>query len=118
MRCRWTDMNALHYAVYFDSPEVIEVLADHNPSLVMSVCSEFNGGNGLHIAANNMALSSAQVLVSVIDASAIPYSRIFSRSKYSRLAVLVHFVENNFVDHCNGWFRNWTILTQVIGSQS
>ncbi len=58
-------MNALHYAVYFDSPEVIEVLADHNPSLVMSVCSEFNGGNGLHIAASNMALSSARVLVSM-----------------------------------------------------
>lgn len=64
MRCRWTDMNALHYAVFFDSPEVVEALADHNPSLVMSVCSEFNSGNGLHIAAANLSLSAAKVLVS------------------------------------------------------
>ena len=58
-------MNALHYAVYFDSPEVIETLADHNPSLVMSVSSEFNSGNGLHIAASNVALDAAKVLVSL-----------------------------------------------------
>ncbi len=57
-------MNALHYATYFDCPEVIESLADHNPSLVMSICSEFNGGNGLHIVASNFALSAAKVLVS------------------------------------------------------
>ncbi|XP_064382519.1 CAP-Gly domain-containing linker protein 4-like isoform X2 [Halichondria panicea] len=63
MRCRWTDMNALHYATYFDCPEVIESLADHNPSLVMSICSEFNGGNGLHIAASNFALSATKVLI-------------------------------------------------------
>ena len=59
-------MNALHYAVFFDSPKVIEALADHNPSLVMSVCSEFNSGNSLHIAAANLSLSAAKVLVSQI----------------------------------------------------
>lgn len=57
-------MNALHYAVFFDSPEVVEILADHNPSLVMSVCSEFSHGNGLHIAASNLSLDAAKVLVS------------------------------------------------------
>lgn len=64
LRCKWTDMNALHYAVYFDSPEVVEVLADHNPSLVMSVSSEFSTGNGLHIAASNLSLDSADVRTS------------------------------------------------------
>ncbi len=29
----------------------------------------------------------------------------FREANISRLAVLVHFAENNFVDHCNGWFR-------------
>ncbi len=28
----------------------------------------------------------------------------FREANISRLAVLVHFAENIFVDHCNGWF--------------
>ncbi len=31
----------------------------------------------------------------------IPYAGYFRRASISRLAVLVHFAENNFVDHCN-----------------
>ena len=31
IRCHWTDMNALHYAVYFDCDEVVEQLCEHNP---------------------------------------------------------------------------------------
>ena len=31
LRCRWTSMNALHYAVFFDVPEIIETLLDHKP---------------------------------------------------------------------------------------
>ena len=59
-------MNALHYAVFFDSSEVVEALAEHNPSLVMSVCSEFNDGNCLHIAAANLSLEAAKVAVSML----------------------------------------------------
>jgi CAP-Gly domain-containing linker protein 3/4 len=63
-RCRWTDMNALHYAVYFDAAEIVQVLAEQTPSLVMSTCSEFSHGTGLHMAATNLSLEAAKVLVS------------------------------------------------------
>ena len=63
-KCRWTDMNALHYAVYFNAWEIVRVLAEQNPSLVMSTCSEFNNGTSLHVAAANLSLESSKVLVS------------------------------------------------------
>lgn len=66
MRCRWTNMNAMHYAVFFDAPEVVEALAEQTPSLVMGACSEFNNGNSLHIAAANLSLESAKILVSYV----------------------------------------------------
>eukprot|EP00731_Ephydatia_muelleri_P037215 Em0420g1a len=67
MRCRWTNMNSLHYAVYFDVAQV----ADCWPltpldALVQSTCSEFNGGNALHIAAANLSLQSVRVLRSPV----------------------------------------------------
>ena len=31
LRCRWTNMNALHYAAFFDVPEIINILAKQNP---------------------------------------------------------------------------------------
>ena len=58
-------MNALHYAVYFDSAEIVRVLAEQNPSLVMSSCTEFSNGTPLHLAAANLSLEAAKVLVSV-----------------------------------------------------
>ena len=64
MRCRWTNMNAMHYAVFFDAPEVVDALAEQTPSLVMGACSEFSNGNSLHIAAANLSLESAKILVS------------------------------------------------------
>ena len=64
LRCRWTDMNAMHYAVYFDAAETVRVLAEQNPSLVMSTCSELSNGNCLHLAAANLSLEAGKVLVS------------------------------------------------------
>ncbi len=58
-------MNALHYAVYFDTPEIVRVLVEHNPSLVMSTCSEFSNGTGLHLAATNLSLGAGKILVSL-----------------------------------------------------
>ena len=57
-------MNAMHYAVYFNAAEIVQVLAEQTASLVMSTCSEFSNGTGLHMAATNLALDSAKVLVS------------------------------------------------------
>ena len=31
LKCHWTDMNALHYAVFFDCAQVVELLIEHNP---------------------------------------------------------------------------------------
>ena len=31
LRCKWTNMNALHYAVFFDVPEIVETLLEHKP---------------------------------------------------------------------------------------
>ena len=58
-------MNAMHYAVFFDAPEVVDALAEQTPSLVMGACSEFSNGNSLHIAAANLSLESAKILVSL-----------------------------------------------------
>jgi len=62
-RCRWTNMNALHYAAFFDIPEVVNVLARHNPALIGTTCSEFAGGSALHIAAANLSLRATKTLV-------------------------------------------------------
>lgn len=64
MKCRWTDMNALHYAVYFDAAEIVRVLVEHDPSLVMSTCSEYSNGTCLHVAAASLSLEVGKVLVS------------------------------------------------------
>lgn len=57
-------MNPMHYAVYFDAPEIVRVLAEKNPLLVMSTCLEFNNGTCLHLAAANLSLEAAKMLVS------------------------------------------------------
>jgi len=68
-------MNAMHYAVYFDAAEIVTVLAEQNPSLVMSTCSEFSNGSSLHLAATNLCLDSAKVLVSGYRMRSILFSR-------------------------------------------
>jgi CAP-Gly domain-containing linker protein 3/4 len=34
LKCHWTDMNPLHYAVYFDCPEVVELFCQYNTGTV------------------------------------------------------------------------------------
>lgn len=63
LKCHWTDMNALHYSVFFDCDEVVDQLCEHNPALVNSVCSQLDGGNSLHIAGSNLCLKSAKILL-------------------------------------------------------
>ncbi|XP_078413363.1 CAP-Gly domain-containing linker protein 4-like isoform X2 [Cetorhinus maximus] len=64
LRSRWTNMNALHYAAYFDVPELIRVvLKDANAGEVDATCSDFNFGTSLHIAASNLCLSSVKCLL-------------------------------------------------------
>uniref|UniRef100_UPI00398E4A3A CAP-Gly domain-containing linker protein 4-like isoform X2 n=1 Tax=Pristiophorus japonicus TaxID=55135 RepID=UPI00398E4A3A len=64
LRSRWTNMNALHYAAYFDVPELIRVvLKDANAGAVDATCSDFDFGTSLHIAASNLCLSAVKCLL-------------------------------------------------------
>ncbi|XP_071212933.1 CAP-Gly domain-containing linker protein 3-like isoform X1 [Salvelinus alpinus] len=64
LRSRWTNMNALHYAAYFDVPELIRILLKASkPRVLNSTCSDFHHGTALHIAASNLCLGSVQCLL-------------------------------------------------------
>ncbi|OQR74379.1 CAP-Gly domain-containing linker protein 4-like [Tropilaelaps mercedesae] len=64
LRCRWTDMTALHYAVFFDVPNVVEILLKAGKrSDVEATSNDFEGGTSLHIAAANLNVESAKLLV-------------------------------------------------------
>ncbi|KAM6931761.1 CAP-Gly domain-containing linker protein 3 [Lycodopsis pacificus] len=64
LRSRWTNMNALHYAAYFDVPELIRVLLKAtNPRVLNSTCSDFHYGTALHIAASNLCLGAVKCLL-------------------------------------------------------
>ncbi|KAB1266964.1 CAP-Gly domain-containing linker protein 4 [Camelus dromedarius] len=73
LRSRWTNMNALHYAAYFDVPELIRViLKTSKPKgkyykitirYVDATCSDFNFGTALHIAAYNLCASTVKCLL-------------------------------------------------------
>ncbi|XP_047248082.1 CAP-Gly domain-containing linker protein 3 isoform X1 [Girardinichthys multiradiatus] len=64
LRSRWTNMNALHYAAYFDVPELIRVLLKASkPRVLNSTCSDFHYGTALHIAASNLCLSAVKCLL-------------------------------------------------------
>uniref|UniRef100_A0A8C3VNP6 CAP-Gly domain containing linker protein 3 n=1 Tax=Catagonus wagneri TaxID=51154 RepID=A0A8C3VNP6_9CETA len=64
LRSRWTNMNALHYAAYFDVPDLVRVLLKGTrPRVVNSTCSDFNHGSALHIAASNLCLGAAKCLL-------------------------------------------------------
>ncbi|XP_022690404.1 CAP-Gly domain-containing linker protein 3-like isoform X4 [Varroa jacobsoni] len=64
LRCRWTDMTALHYAVFFDVPNVVEILLKAGKrSDLEATSNDFEGGTSLHIAAANLNVESAKLLV-------------------------------------------------------
>ncbi|MEE6473639.1 hypothetical protein FKM82_010116 [Ascaphus truei] len=64
LRSRWTNMNALHYAAYFDVPELIQViLKASKPKDVDATCSDFAFGTSLHIAASNLCLGAVRSLL-------------------------------------------------------
>nr|XP_055183348.1 CAP-Gly domain-containing linker protein 4 isoform X4 [Nyctereutes procyonoides] len=64
LRSRWTNMNALHYAAYFDVPELIKVILKMSkPKDVDATCSDFNFGTALHIAAYNLCASTVRCLL-------------------------------------------------------
>ena len=63
-RCRWTDMAALHYATYFDVAPVLTILLHHTKGAdVDTHCVEYENGTALHIAASNLSLGAARVLL-------------------------------------------------------
>ncbi|KAK2510888.1 hypothetical protein Q9966_016798 [Columba livia] len=64
LRSRWTHMNALHYAAYFDVPELIRTLLRAGaPRVLHSTCSDFSHGTALHIAASNLCLGAVRCLL-------------------------------------------------------
>ncbi|KAL7872910.1 hypothetical protein AOLI_G00119810 [Acnodon oligacanthus] len=64
LRSRWTNMNALHYAAYFDVPPLIRVvLQASQPGEVDATCSDFDFGTALHIAASNLCTSAVRCLL-------------------------------------------------------
>uniref|UniRef100_A0A674NIL7 Si:dkeyp-47f9.4 n=1 Tax=Takifugu rubripes TaxID=31033 RepID=A0A674NIL7_TAKRU len=64
LRSRWTNMRALHYAAYFDVPQLIQVvLQASQPGEVDATCSDFDFGTALHIAASNLCLSAVKCLL-------------------------------------------------------
>ncbi|XP_069624463.1 CAP-Gly domain-containing linker protein 4 isoform X2 [Ranitomeya imitator] len=64
LRSRWTNMNALHYAAYFDVPELIHlILKASKPRDVDATCSDFDFGTALHIAASNLCLGAVKALL-------------------------------------------------------
>ncbi|KAM4867496.1 CAP-Gly domain-containing linker protein 4 isoform 2-T4 [Thomomys bottae] len=64
LRSRWTNMNALHYAAYFDVPELISViLKTSKPKDVDATCSDFSFGTALHIASYNLCAGAVKCLL-------------------------------------------------------
>ncbi|XP_007665258.1 CAP-Gly domain-containing linker protein 4 isoform X3 [Ornithorhynchus anatinus] len=64
LRSRWTNMNALHYAAYFDVPELIRIiLKTSKPKDVDATCSDFDFGTALHIAAFNLCSGAVKCLL-------------------------------------------------------
>ncbi|XP_061700113.1 CAP-Gly domain-containing linker protein 4-like isoform X2 [Syngnathoides biaculeatus] len=63
-RSRWTNMRALHYAAYFDVPQLIcVVLQASQPGDIDATCSDFDFGTALHIAASNLCTSAVSCLL-------------------------------------------------------
>merc|ERR1712079_227765 len=64
IRCRWTNMAPLHYAAYFDVSPVLNTLLKASKGIdVDTICSEYENGTALHIAAANLGVSAVRILL-------------------------------------------------------
>lgn len=64
MRCKWTQMSSLHYAAYFDAAPIIQLLLETSSKIdINAICPEYNKGTALHIAAANLCLETAKMLL-------------------------------------------------------
>lgn len=64
IRCHWTKMTALHYSVFFDVAPIVKILLKASKGFdINSPCEQFDNGTPLHIAATNLCLDSAMVLL-------------------------------------------------------
>ena len=64
LRCRWNDMNALHIATYYDVAPVVGYLVTVvSADVIDQSCAYLESKTPLHIAATNLCLKSAKVLL-------------------------------------------------------
>ncbi|TRY74970.1 hypothetical protein TCAL_11612 [Tigriopus californicus] len=64
LRCKWTQMTALHYAAYFDvAPVITHLLMKSKGTDVDSPCVEHENGTALHIATGNLSAEAIRVLL-------------------------------------------------------
>lgn len=64
LRCRWNDMTALHIATYYDVASVVGYLVTVvAPEIIDQTCAYLEDKTPLHIAASNLCLKSAKVLL-------------------------------------------------------
>lgn len=61
-RSGWEDMTALHYAAYFDCPRLAELLVMRGANL-LARCTLADGATPLHMAASQLSLGTARLLV-------------------------------------------------------
>ena len=64
LRCRWNDMTALHIATFYDVAPVLGYLVTVvSPEVINQPCSYLESKTSLHLAATNLCLKSAKVLL-------------------------------------------------------
>src|SRR5699024_8535833 len=62
VQCRWNNMTASHFAAYYDvAPLVAYLVTVVSPEVIDQPCS--SGRTALHLAAENLSLQSAKVLI-------------------------------------------------------
>ncbi|VEL11779.1 unnamed protein product [Protopolystoma xenopodis] len=69
-RCGWTDFTPLHYAAYFDCPQLASLLLrrDADPS---ARSRQAEGATALHLAASQLSLGTARILLVHADNAAV-----------------------------------------------
>jgi CAP-Gly domain-containing linker protein 3/4 len=63
-RCRWTNMTPLHYAAFFNCPQLVQCLMKAcNGKGIDDICAEFDKGTALHIAAAGLGKEVIECLI-------------------------------------------------------